>query len=115
MPQGRWLYGSLDRAVEHCRRYTRQELGEKCRKAGFRIETVFTFNRVGSVPWFVNGKVFGRKRFAKMQLKIFDSFVWLWRIFDRVAPLPGLSIIAVAARPETPQSQNQEGGPARTL
>jgi SAM-dependent methyltransferase len=100
VPQGQWLYGSLDRVLEHVKRYSRKDLSETCRRAGFEIEKVFSFNRVGVLPWFVNGRIFRRKRFNKLQLKVFDSLVWLWRIVDRLLPLPGLSVVCIARKPE---------------
>ena len=99
VPQGPWLYGSLDRVLDHRRRYTRQQLLDKCKRTGFTIERAFSFNRVGSLSWFINGKILRRKRFSKLQLKFYDSFVWLWRILDKIVPLPGLSIIAIARKP----------------
>ncbi|MDA0745014.1 MAG: glycosyltransferase [bacterium] len=99
VPQGQWLYGSLDRVLEHHLRYSRKQLIEKCTAAGFEMEKVFTFNRMGLWPWFINGKIFRRKRFNKLQLKFFDTFVWLWRRLDRFLPWPGLSVVGIARKP----------------
>jgi hypothetical protein len=33
-----------------------------------------------------------------LQLKIFDSFVWLWKLIDPYLPWPGQSIIVVAKK-----------------
>ena len=99
-PQGRWLYGSMDRVLDHCRRYTRQELKGKCEQAGFAVAHLFSFNRVGLLPWFINGRILRRRVFGKLQLKLYDSLVWLWRILDKVLPIPGLSLIVIARKPE---------------
>ena len=99
VPQGQWLFGSLDRVLEHKVRYSRKGLESLCAGAGLSVESTFSFNRVGVLPWFVNGKILRRKRFNKLQLKVYDSLVWLWRLLDRFLPLPGLSIICVARRP----------------
>ena len=100
VPQGQWLYGSLDRVLEHVKRYGRQDLSETCTKAGFRVDRLYSFNRLGVLPWFLNGKLLRRKRFNKLQLKVYDSLVWLWRIVDRLIPLPGLSLICIARKPQ---------------
>ena len=101
VPQGRFLLGSLDRVLDHHERYSKKLLRERCEKAGFQVERLFDFNRISCLPWLVNGRVLRRKRFGRVQLKIFDSLVWLWRILDPFLPLPGLSIVAVARRPES--------------
>ena len=49
-----------------------------------------------------NGKLLRRRRVNKLQLKLFDSLVWLWRVLDSALPLPGLSIIAIARKPRNP-------------
>jgi glycosyltransferase involved in cell wall biosynthesis len=100
VPQGPRLYGSLDRVLGHCRRYTRRELVEGCERAGFEVDRVMSFNRVGWLPWLVNGRIMRRRNFGKLQLKLYDSLIWLWRRVDRWLPLPGLSIIAIARKPD---------------
>ena len=99
VPNGRWLYSSLDRAVGHVQRYSRAEAAERLRAAGFEVEQTFTFNRVGVLGWFLNGTLLRRKKMAKFQLKAFDSLIWLWRRTDWLLPWPGLSLVAVARRP----------------
>jgi hypothetical protein len=75
-------------------------LRQRSEEVGFEVERILSFNRIGVLPWFVSGKILRKKTFGRFQLKIYDSLVWLWRILDRVLPLPGLSIIAILARPE---------------
>lgn len=98
--QGQWLYGSLDRVLQFRRRYSRKTLQTACEEVGFRVERLFSMNRIGLIAWLINGKIFRRRRFGKLQLKFFDSFVWLWRILDYMLPIPGLSIVAIVRRPD---------------
>ena len=100
VPQGRWLMGSLDRALGHRRRYSKELLRESCEAAGLEVEKLFDFNRISCLPWLVSGRILRRRRLGLIQLKVFDSLVWLWRILDRVVPLPGLALVAVARRPK---------------
>ena len=102
VPQGQWLYGSVDRIAEHCRRYSRRELTEKCEGTGFTVEKIIPFNRVSLLPWYINTCILQRTNFSKVQLKLFDSLIWLWRRIDRFLPLPGLSLIVVAQKPAAP-------------
>ena len=98
VPQMPKLYGSLDKVLGHCRRYTRPELCRKLETAGFEVVAVFSFNRVSVPGWWWNGRVMRNKEFGKWQLKIFDMTVWLWRRIDRFLPWPGLSLVAVGRR-----------------
>ena len=102
VPRGKWLYGSLDRVLEHRRRYSPAQIRELLARAGMKVVHTIAFNKVGVPAWFFNGRVIRRTRFGKYQLKIFDSLIWLWRLVDCLPGLPGLSIIAVAEREDPP-------------
>jgi glycosyltransferase involved in cell wall biosynthesis len=102
VPQGRWLYSPLDKALEHVKRYTRAELTSELAAAGFDVEKTFHFNRVSVLGWFLNGKIFRRTKMAKYQLKFFDSLVWLWRRTDWLLPWHGLSIVGIGRKPAAP-------------
>ena len=65
VPQHPWLYGTLDRALEHRERYTVGGLERAMTTAGFRIEKIFDFNRFAVPGWWLNGKVFRGKRFSR--------------------------------------------------
>jgi glycosyltransferase involved in cell wall biosynthesis len=99
VPQGKWLYSPLDKALEHVKRYTSGELRDALSEAGFSVEKVFNFNRIGVFGWALNGKLLRRTRMAKYQLKMFDSLVWLWRRVDWLLPWHGLSVVAVGRKP----------------
>ncbi len=101
VPRGQWLFGSLDEALDHQRRYSRGELVHKCEDAGFRVAHCTTFNRAGVPAWFLNGKLLRRRHFGRVQLKLFDSMVWLWRRLDWLLPWKGLSLIVVAQKPQS--------------
>jgi SAM-dependent methyltransferase len=98
VPQGPALYGSLDRALGHVRRYSSQELDQLFQQTGFRTETILQFNKIGAVAWWIFGKLLGQKRIDKPSLKMFDKTVWLWRRIDGLLPWPGLSLIGIAKR-----------------
>ncbi len=99
VPQGSWLYSPLDEALKHVKRYSRGELRRELEAAGFEVEKEFSFNRIGVIGWLLNGKLLRRVRIPKFQLKLFDSFVWLWRRIDWLLPWRGLSLVAVARKP----------------
>ncbi len=99
VPAGPSRYNSLDRALGHRLRYTPERLREVATAAGFEVERLFDFNRAGVPGWRVNGWT-GRTSFSRVQLKLFDSFVWLSKHLDRVLPWKGLSLIVIAKKRE---------------
>ncbi len=98
VPQGPGLYSSLDEGLRHRCRYRKEELAEELRQTGFRTESMRDFNRVSVPGWWMNGKLLRRREFGRLQLKIFNMVVPLVRRLDRIVPLPGLGIIAIASR-----------------
>ena len=99
VPQGPSLMGSYDKVLGHMRRYTRQDLEQKLRTAGFEIVKMQDFNRASRPSWWFNSCVLQRKRLGKVQLRIFESTLWLWRRIDRFLPWRGLSLIAICRKP----------------
>jgi SAM-dependent methyltransferase len=99
-PCGRELFGSLDTALGHCRRYTREELSQKLAAAGFRVERLIGFNRVSRPGWYLGGRILKRTALGRLELRLFDSLTWLWRRLDSHLPWPPVSIIAVCTKGE---------------
>src|SRR6266849_5399404 len=99
VPHGQEIFGTLDVALGHYRRYAHAELKEKMEKAGFRVERILDFNRISRPPWYVSGRILKRTTLGSGQMKVFDRFVWLWRKIDSHLPWPPTSIIAIAVKP----------------
>jgi glycosyltransferase involved in cell wall biosynthesis len=98
VPAHQRLYGSIDRAIDHHRRYERTGLVAKLEEAGFLVEHTEFFNRLGVVGWWLNGQVFRRSGVPGLQLHLHNALVPLLRAEAHV-PLPfGLSLVAVARR-----------------
>jgi SAM-dependent methyltransferase len=100
VPQHPALYGTLDRALDHRERYTRESLQRGLERAGFRVERIFDFNRFSVPGWWLNGKVIRRKTFSRVQLKVLQMSMPILRRLDRILPWGGLSLIAVATKPQ---------------
>jgi SAM-dependent methyltransferase len=98
VPQGQGLFGSLDRALGHQHRFSVKQVSDMLADAGFRTERMHQLNKIGAVSWLIYGKLLGRKRIAKVALKLFDKTVWIWRRIDSLLPWRGLSVVAVARR-----------------
>lgn len=98
VPHDQRIFGTLDTALGHYRRYSHKELASKMAQQGFHVETILEFNRISRPAWYISGKLFKRKTLSHFQLKLFDRTVWFWRRFDHLLPWPPTSIIAVAQK-----------------
>jgi glycosyltransferase involved in cell wall biosynthesis len=99
VPAHRWLYGAIDQAIYHCRRYERAELVARLEEAGFRVDHVGFFNRLGVAGWYANSVLLRRTRVPGVQVRLQNFLVPLLRL-ESALPLPfGLSLIAVGAKP----------------
>ena len=96
VPQGPALFGSLDQALRHRRRFAKAELVASLGKHGLSVKHLYQLNKIGTLGWWVYGKLLRRKQINKLMLKIFDKTVWIWRRIDRLLPWRGLSLIVVA-------------------
>lgn len=99
VPCGPELYGTLDKVLGHYRRYAKTRLTELATRAGFHVETVLSFNRVGSPAWWLNARLLKRKTFGSWQIKALNFLTPFLRLIDRFLPLPPLSIIAILRKP----------------
>jgi glycosyltransferase involved in cell wall biosynthesis/phospholipid N-methyltransferase len=111
VPCGPWLYGSLDEVLEHCRRYTEQQLRDVAHQADFHVELVLKFNRAGVPAWWLNGRILRRRTFGLGQIRMLNVLTPLFRLVDRWLPLPPLSLIAILRKEEGSGSPASRMGP----
>ncbi len=99
VPAHQRLYGGIDRAIHHYRRYERADLLAKLAEAGFAVEHTAFFNRLGVLGWYANSVLFQRTSVPGLQLRLQNLLVPLLRA-ESVLSLPfGLSLIAVGRKP----------------
>jgi glycosyltransferase involved in cell wall biosynthesis/phospholipid N-methyltransferase len=98
VPHGQEVYGSLDKALGHYRRYSHQDLRQKMELAGFHVDRILEFNRISRPAWYVSGRIIKSTALSPRSMAIFDRFVWLWRRIDRFLPWPPTSIIAIGTK-----------------
>lgn len=91
------LYGPFDEKIGHFRRYTKREVADKARGAGFRVEKLKYFDFVGIFPWFVKYKLLKSDSLAPGAVDAYDKYaVPVTKRFERLLPLPvGKNILAV--------------------
>ncbi len=95
------LYGTLDRAAGHFRRYQPQQLEALLHENGMALDRIRHMNILGALGWWFNGKVVRdpdlNSRSMNQQILWFDRLAipFLERV-ERVVRIPfGLSLIAV--------------------
>ena len=97
VPVHKTLYNSIDRAVGHFRRYSKQELVLKLQKAGFLIREVFYYNVFGIVGWYLNGNLLKRQNVDRRAFGFFNRLVPILQMLDKLPPFrtTGISVIAL--------------------
>jgi glycosyltransferase involved in cell wall biosynthesis len=95
VPHGPKNFGTLDEALGHQRRYSRESLTELARAGGFEVERLIPFNRFSAPVWFINGRIFKRRSYSALQIRVLNLLVPIIKLFDTIAPTSPLSLIAV--------------------
>ena len=96
------LYGEIDVAIGHYRRYKPSTLRTVIESNGFRVESIQWLNLLGIPGWFLNSKVLRRRSVPPLQVRLYDRLAPLLAQMESIFPLPiGMSLLAVArAEPE---------------
>jgi 2-polyprenyl-3-methyl-5-hydroxy-6-metoxy-1,4-benzoquinol methylase len=100
VPAFQFLFGTMDEADHHYRRYRRPALARKLKESGFVLENIYYMNVLGILGWFINGRVLKRRLVSTSQYSFYDRLVPLLAWAERVVRPPfGLSLVAVARKP----------------
>jgi SAM-dependent methyltransferase len=98
------LFSDMDRAVGHYRRYSRRELVEKVRAAGFIVDHARYVDSVGMVAWFAM-RLLGYRSTGNLggdsSLRFFDKFLLpVSRFLDALfmSHIAGKNVLVVAHR-----------------
>ena len=119
VPGHAFLFDEMDELARHRRRYTRRELGDKLRRAGFQVRLLTHFMAL-LVPLLVVMRAVGRllpgglarareRRDSELRVVpglngLLRGLLRLERLWLRVSSLPvGSSILALAHRPPAPR------------
>lgn len=105
VPAFQALYGSIDKKLNHYRRYDIKDLKNKLYEQCFSIDHIRYYNAIGFFGWWVNNKLFRRKDQSFLQVKIFDNIVLPFqRRIETVVKFPfGQNLYCIARK----QKKNQ--------
>jgi len=89
------IFGTVDRALGHYRRYTARSLRSAVVAAGYAIDRMKWLNFPGIFGWYLNNRLLKRTEESPGQIHFYDRFIVPWlRYVERVLPPPvGLSLI----------------------
>lgn len=94
------IFGTLDVAFEHHRRYTKSTLTSVIEGAGWNPLRVSYMNMPGIAAWFVAGRVFRKQAISSRDARTYDRFVvpFLARVESLIGPPIGSNLVAIATR-----------------
>jgi len=93
------LYGKIDQAIGHFRRYTKEQIVSILKSSGFNILSSRKLNFLGAVGWFIAGKILGENRIDESKIKIFNFVAPLiLPLEDVIEPPIGTSILLIAQK-----------------
>ncbi|MBI2586279.1 MAG: methyltransferase domain-containing protein [Rhodospirillales bacterium] len=96
-----WLFGAMDEALGHYRRYRRAALIGLARDQGFEVIADRYFDFFGVLPWWVVHTLAGRTRFNRRLSGVYDRLVVpVGRAIEIALPPPiGKNLVLVARKP----------------
>lgn len=99
VPSHQFLYGEIDRAIDHYRRYEKSSLEKRLMSLGFRIVKSRRINIFGAIGWFIAGRVLKNKIVEANKLKIFNLVAPLvLPIEDIIEPPVGTSVLIIGEK-----------------
>jgi len=99
VPVIEWLFGSMDKADNHFRRYSKSEINNKLARTNFYIEKQFYMNLLGIAGWYLNGKVFKNRVVPENHYSLYARLVpFIARIEGFIKPPIGLSLVTVCRK-----------------
>ncbi len=94
------LYGEIDRAIGHYRRYEVDSLRRLLSQSGFDVAETRYFNLPGVLGWYINAKLLGRKAVPGVQARLVNLLVPLLKLEQKFSPPFGMALIAIGVRSE---------------
>ncbi len=108
VPAGPAVFGTLDRALGHYRRYSRAGLLRLVGEVGLEPLFCLPTNTLGMLAWWLDARVWRYTRLPLWQVRLFDMLVPILRPVEHVLrciwpTMPGLSLACVARKGQSPQ------------
>ena len=119
VPAHQFLFGTLDAAFDHYRRYSKSGLSSLLLRAGWDPVTISNVNIAGILPWLIAGKLFRSTTIGHRQMQLFDRLVIpIVRKLESIKePFVGQSLLVVARnlRRSLPPNGRAGGGDVQAV
>src|SRR5687768_15218725 len=92
------IYGTLDKHLDHFRRYDREPLRQLLTETGFEVESLRYLNQPGVFGWWLNSRVLKRRVIPRAQVGAVRWVMPWLRAERRRSPTFGMSLLALAKR-----------------
>jgi SAM-dependent methyltransferase len=99
VPANPRLYGPLDAAYGHFRRYTKTLVRERILGAGLMLDDLYSFNALGIPGWWVQNRRGEDAELSSRSLQAYEMLLRGWKPIERRwRPPAGLSVVARARK-----------------
>ena len=92
------LYGTLDKHLNHFRRYDKTPLRDLVTAAGFEVESIRYLNRPAVFGWWLNSRILKRRVLPRVQTNAFRLLLPLLKLEERHEPSFGMSLLVLARK-----------------
>jgi ubiquinone/menaquinone biosynthesis C-methylase UbiE len=96
VPQGAGLFSSIDKSLDHLRRYDEQDLRTLLTQCGYQIQHLFSYNKIAVLGWYWQGKIRKTQTLGKKNMKLYNLLVPIFKLLDPYLPWNGLSWCVIA-------------------
>jgi len=94
-----FLYGEIDKAINHFRRYNPEHLVTQLKQMGFIIKQNRKLNFLGALGWFVAGRILKNKQVEDSKIQLFNIIAPLFLFLeDLIEPVIGTSILIIGEK-----------------
>lgn len=99
VPAHPFLFGEIDKSIDHYRRYIKLELTKSLAGLGFKVIRSRSLNFLGALGWFLAGKILKEDIVNENNIKIFNLIApFILPLEDLFEPPIGTSILIVAEK-----------------
>lgn len=99
VPAFGFLFGEIDKAIGHYRRYTINDLQKLLTEIGFKVIYKRILNMLGAFGWFISSKLLSEDKVDEKKIKIFNFLAPIMLpLEDMIQPPFGTSLLVIAKR-----------------
>lgn len=98
VPVNTFLYGEIDKAIGHFRRYSSQELVGNLKSLGLSVISSKKLNFLGALGWFISGCILKNTQVTENKIKLFNLISPLLVIENYIEPPLGTSVLIIAKK-----------------